>query len=233
MKTLPLPKSQQGYTLLQSLVGMVLSLWVIAASFAAFAWMQNNHQHMQARFALHERLHTGLSLIQQRINRAGAPTLLIDTQSKVSLLSPTLHLQGSDNSLSLMHHTRLTPADCLGHQATTLTWIQDDFIRSSRRELSCKDRLRSNTSYQALVDNIDQIGFLYAEVLPSAEPRMQWRSAATVSNWQAIRGVRSCLQTKRHGSGSLPSSPACTTGVPLQPPALSWQGVSFLRHIPP
>ena len=198
-----LRKPQQGHTLVQSLVGMVLSMWVIMAAFAAFAWVQSNHQHMQARADAQERLHAAMSVLQERVARAGAPALQFDAHNKVSLLSPTLGLQGSDQTLRLTHHSSLSPSDCLGHQASTLPWIQDDFKRSSRNELSCKDIFRSNTSYQALVDNIDQVNFLYAEMLPGAEPRMQWRNAASVSNWQAVRGVQTCLHTKLSGLGAV------------------------------
>jgi hypothetical protein len=135
--------------------------------------------------------------------------------------------------MSLMHHRSLSPSDCQGHQASTLPWIQDEFKRSTRNELSCKDSFRSNTTYQALVDNIDQVGFLYAEVLPGAEPRMQWRNANAVSNWQGVRGVQTCLQTKLPGLGALPASPSCSSGQPLSSPSLSWQGVAFLRHAKP
>ena len=233
LMTPSLRKSQQGHTLVQSLVGMVLSMWVIMAAFAAFSWVQSNHQHMQARTDMQGRLHTALSLLQERVARAGAPALQFDAQNKVSLLSPTHSLQGSDHTLSLMHHSSLSPSDCQGHQASTLPWIQDDFKRSTRNELSCKDSFRSNTSYQALVDNIDQVGFLYAEMLPGAELRMQWRSANSISNWQAVRGVQTCFQTKLAGLGAVPASPSCSSGLPLSPPLLSWRGVAFLRHTKP
>jgi hypothetical protein len=228
-----LRKPQQGHTLVQSLVGMVLSMGVIMAAFAAFAWVQSNHQHMQARADLQERLHTALSVLQERVTRAGAPALQFDAHNKVSLMSPTFSLQGGDHTLSLMHHTNLSPSDCQGHQASTLPWIQDDFKRSTRNELSCKDSFRSNTTYQALVGNIDQVGFLYAEMLPGVEARMQWRSATSVSSWQAVRGVQSCLQTKMAGLGAVPASPSCSSGLPLISPALAWRGVAFLRHAKP
>ena len=118
--TCHLHKSQQGHTLVQSLVGMVLSMWVIMAAFAAFAWVQSNHQHMQARADMQERLHTALSLLQERVARAGAPALQFEVQNKVILLSPTHSLQGGDKTLSLMHHSSLSPSDCQGHQASTL-----------------------------------------------------------------------------------------------------------------
>lgn len=226
-------KPQHGHTLVQSLVGMVLSTWVILAAFAAFAWVQSNHHQMQARADVQERLQTALSVLQERVARAGAPALQFDPQNKVSLYSPTTSLQGSDHTLSLTHNSRLSPSDCQGHQASTLQWIQDDFKRSTRNELSCKDSLRSNTTYQALVDNIDQVGFLYAEMLPGGEPRMQWRMATSVSNWQSVRGVQTCLQTRLTGLGAVPASPSCSNGLPLSPPALAWRGVAFLRHTKP
>ena len=123
-------QKQSGYTLAESLVGMVLSAWVVAAAFAAFAWVQSNHQHMQNMADTHERLHAALALIQARLSRAGAPSLPLDTQGRVSDLSSPAGLQGTDNSLWLNHHSLLTPADCQGHQASSLAWIQDDFKRT-------------------------------------------------------------------------------------------------------
>ena len=231
--TLLLRKPQQGHTLVQSLVGMVLSMWVIMAAFAAFAWVQSNHQHMQSRADVQERLHLTMFVLQERVARAEAPALQFDPQNNVSLVSPTFSLQGSDRTLSLMHHSSLSSSDCQGHQASELLWIQDDFKRSSRNELSCKDSFRGNTTYQALVDNIDQVSFVYAELLPGNEPRMQWRSAGSISNWQAVQGVQTCLQTKLPGLGAVPSSPSCSTGLPLSSPAFAWRGVAFLRHAKP
>ena len=223
---------QQGHTLVQSLVGMVLSAWVLTAAFAAFAWVQNNHLHMQTIAEVHERLHAALALIQMRVSRAGAPALQFDAQGQVSVVPLPASLQGSNSSVSLTHHSSLTPTDCQGHQASALPFIQDDFKRSARYELSCKDTLRSNTNYQALLDNIQQLGFMYAQLLPGAVPQMQWRTANQVSDWQAVRGLQACLQTKQAGA-NLTATPSCNTGLALAPPALAWRGVAHLRHAKP
>lgn len=225
--------AQQGMALVQTLAGMLMSAWVITAAFAAFAWVQNNHQFLQSRAELQERMGWALTLLQERVARAGAPSVQWDAQSKASLLSPSLALQGTDNTLSLTHPTRLTPADCQGHQAATGMWLQDDFKRSSKNELSCKDSLRSNTSYQALVDNISQVGFLYAQALSGSEASMQWRTAATVTDWQAVRGVQVCLQTRIASEYPLKPSQSCSTGQTLGSTALTWRGVAFLRHHQP
>jgi len=227
-----LRQQQRGHTLVQSLVSMVLSVWVLTAAFAAFAWVQSNHQHMQTLADVHERMHAALALIQMRVSRAGAPALQFDAQGRVSGLSVPATLKGSDSSLSLTHHSTLTPSDCQGHQASSLTFIQDDFKRSARYELSCKDSLRSNTSYQALIDNIYQLGFVYAQSLPGAVPQMQWRTANQVSDWQAVRGLQACIQTQYAGA-SPPATRSCNTGLALAPPALAWRGVAHLHLAKP
>lgn len=227
-----LRQPQLGHTLVQSLVGMVLSAWVLTAAFAAFAWVQSNHQHMQTLADVHERLHAALALIQMRVSRAGAPALQFDSQGRVVGLSFPASLKGSDSSLSLTHHSSLTPSDCQGHQASFLPFIQDDFKRSARYELSCKDSLRSNTSYQALLDNIYQMGFVYAQSLPGAVPQMQWRTANQVTDWQAVQGLQIFLQTKYAGA-SPATTQSCNTGLALAAPALAWRGVAHLRHAKP
>jgi len=224
------PMGQQGMALMQALAGMLVSAWVITAAFAAFAWVQNNHLHLQRMADLQGRLDGALTMIQERVAKAGAPTVQWEAQGKASLLSPSAVIQGTDSNLSLTHSSLLTPADCQGHQATTGIWIQDDFKRSSKSELICKDSLRSNTSYQALVDNISQVGFLYAQVLSGPVVQMQWRSAAQVTNWQAVRGVQVCVQTKTLVAYPFNPTPACNTAQMLGTNALAWRGVAFLRH---
>jgi hypothetical protein len=221
---------QQGMALLQALVGMLVSACVVTAAFAAFAWVQNNHLHLQSMADLQDRLNGALTMVQERVAKAGAPSIQWDAQGKASLLSPAAVIQGTDSNLSLTHPSLLTPADCQGHQATTGIWIQDDFKRSTKNELSCKDSLRSNTSYQALVDNISQVGFLYAQVLSGPVVQMQWRSATQVTNWQAVRGVQVCVQTKTSVAYPFKPTQACNTTQMLGTNALAWRGVAFLRH---
>lgn len=224
---------QKGHTLVQSMMGMVLSSWVITAAFTVYAWVNSNHQHLQAIAEMHEQLHTALLLVQERVARAGAPLVQFDAQSKASLLKLSTSLQGSDSNLTLTHHSRLTPSDCQGHQASALDWIQDDFKLSTRNELSCKDKLRSNTSYQALVDDITQVSVLYAQALPGPVPLMQWRTANQVSDWQAIRGVQVCVQTKLAQAITYPSTRPCHSGLASKPPFLAWRGVAYLQHASP
>ena len=224
---------QQGLVLVQALASMLMSAWVITAAFAVFAWVQNNHQHLQSRADLQDRMLWALSMLQERAARAGASTVQWDSQERARLLSPVFAIQGTDNTLSLTHPRSLSTADCQGHQTTAGTWLQDDFKRSSKNELSCKDSLRSNTSYQALVDNITQVGFLYAQALSGPAQHMQWRSAASVTNWQAVRGVQVCLQTTLP-NGHLPKpSQSCSKGQALGLDALAWRSVAFLRHQKP
>ena len=191
-------KQQQGQGLVQCMVGMSLSLLVVMAAFSAFAWIQRGQLMLQTQAETQLRLHTALQLFRERVQRAGAPELSVDAQGMAVLSRLPVTLSGSDTTLQLNQWRSLTPADCQGHEASTLPWLQDDFRRNSQRELSCKDTARSNTTYQALAEQIDDLRLRYAEqtgpagATPAAQ-QLQWRSAAQVSDWQQVRAVGLCI----------------------------------------
>ena len=221
--------SQCGHTLVQTLVGMALSLWVVAGALAAFAALQAGHHQLQTQADAHERLRSSLQLLRERVQRSGAPELVLDSKGKAALAWLPDGLQGSNNGLTLEHARSLTPADCQGHEASDWSWLMDDFMLNTRLELVCKDSWRDNSTYQSLVDGVAAVQFLYAEQLSANPIMMQWRSADQVSDWAAVQGVTSCLQVQETAATPWPSSAPCATGVR----GLAWRGVSVLRHHPP
>jgi hypothetical protein len=145
---------------------------------------------------------------------------------------------GSDTSLQLNHWRSLTPADCLGHEVTTLPWLQDDFRRNSQRELSCKDTARSNSSAQALVEYIEDVRLRYAESsaassIASNLQVMQWRKASQVNDWQKVRAVGLCLQIRPDAIRMAPGSLSCNNPVALKNGAGAWRAVFVLNHARP
>lgn len=219
-------RHQLGHTLVQTLVGMALSMWVISAAMAAFAWVQASHRLLQTHADAQGRLGAGLQSLRQRVQRASAPELVFDSKGKAAYERISNGLQGSDSALTLVHARSLTPADCQGHQASDWIWLADDFMLNTRQELVCKDNWRDNSSYQALVDGVGAVQFLYAQLLPGNSPQLQWLKADEVSNWQAVRGVASCLQVVIAGAAPVASSKPCETSIN----GLSWRGVAALRH---
>ena len=220
---------QSGHTLAQTLVGMALSMLVVCAAFALFAWLQTSHHQLQAQSDAHARLNTALQLFRERIQRGAAPELAFDSKGKAAFSAPPSDLQGSDNSLSVAHVRSLTPADCQGHQASDWLWLMDDFMQNTRQELVCKDSWRDNSNYQALVDGVTGVQFRFAQVLPGDTLLMQWLSAEQVSDWRAVVGVASCVQVQTTGAAPMTVSEPC---VP-QGKGLAWRGVAAMRHNQP
>ena len=215
----PRPQHQSGHTLVQTLVGLALSMWVVCAAFAVFAWVQHSHRQLQIQSDAQLRSSTVMQLLLQRVQRAGAPELVLDSKGKAALLPLPDSLQGTDHSLSLTHAISLTPADCQGHQASSWSWLMDDFMLSPRQELVCKDSWRGDTSYQALVDGVDSLQFRYAQAIPGTTPQLQWLKAEQVRDWNAVLGVAAVVQVK--ASAAEPSA------------SLSWRGVATMRHQSP
>lgn len=220
---------QSGHTLAHTLVGMAVSMLVVAAGFALFAWLQNSHRELHTQADVHGRLNTALNLLRERIQRGAAPELSFDSQGNATWVSLPDALRNSNSTLSVTHSRKLTPADCQGHLASTSLWSIDDFKLSTRQELVCKDSWRSNSSYQALVDGVTALQFRYAQALPGDTGLMQWLNADQVSDWHAVVGVASCVQVQSAGVNLQAASLPCTP----QSKGLAWRGVAAMRHNQP
>ena len=221
-----MPK-QRGHSLVQSLLGLMLSMLVLMAAFTAFAWVQSSHRQLQTQVEVQQRLRTAMQLLRLRVQRAGAPGLAVDGTGKFKFDTLSTALLGTPNSLSLVHWTKLTPADCQGHESSYLSTIEDAFS-FSKQALVCKDTAPEDSVTQELVEGLDGLSLLYAQALPG--PSLQWRTADKVTLWSAVRGVQICLQAKAVGI-VVPSASSCVSS--LKAPGLSWQGVAAFRHFVP
>ena len=221
------PPNQRGHSLVQSLWGLMLSMLVLMAAFAAFGWVQNSHRQLQTQVEVHQRLRAAFGLLRLRVQRAGAPGLTVDGTGKFKFDTLSKALWGTSDSLSLVHWTKLTPADCQGHESTDLSTIEDAFS-FSKQALVCKDTAPEDSLTQELVDGMDGLSLLYAQALPG--PALQWRTADKVTLWSAVRGVQICLQAKAVGI-VVPSASSCVSS--LNSPGLVWRGVAAFRHVAP
>lgn len=229
---------QSGHGLVQCMIGMSLSLLVVMTAFAAFAWIQRSQTMLQTQMDLQQRMHLAIRLVRERAQRAGAPELVTDSQGLASMAYVPVQITGNDTQMQLMQFRSLTPADCQGHQASTLTWLQDDFRRNSSREFTCKDMARSNSTYQALIDQVEDVRFRYAQSISfaGASPlteRMQWRTAAQVTDWHAVSAVQMCLQVRSGAISSGSTSLSCGKSIPLQNGVAAWRSVLQIRHRTP
>jgi Tfp pilus assembly protein PilW len=224
-------KHQQGHSLAQSLLGLLLSMLVVMAAFASFGWVQSSHQQLHAQTDAQQRLKTILQLLRERVQRAGAPELLL-VKGKARIDTLDNALSGTDDTLSLMHPRSITPADCQGHEASSSWWLLDDF-QLSKQALQCKDSWRDDASLQALVDEVRAFNLRYAQALPGNPPLLQWRRAEEVSDWNAVRGVQVCIQAMVANGPPLAASAACSSNSSAATSDLAWRGVAVFRHHTP
>jgi len=226
---------QRGQGLVECMMGMTLSLLVVMSAFSAFAWIQRSQTILQSQMDTHQRMHTAIQGVRDRAQRAGAPELKLDSQGFASLAYLPLTVSGNDSQLQLMQFRSLTPADCQGHQASTQYWLQDDFRKNSSSEFTCKDSARSNSTYQALIEQVDEVRFRYAQTMntpgtPAASQRMQWRTAAQVTDWHAIRAVQWCLQVRTNALTLTTLGLSCNKLTPLKNGAMAWRSVLQFSH---
>jgi hypothetical protein len=85
------------------LLGLMLSMLVLMAAFAAFAWVQSSHRQLQTQVEVQQRLRTAMQLLRLRVQRAGAPGLAVDGTGKFKYDSLSKPLLGTTNSVSLVH----------------------------------------------------------------------------------------------------------------------------------
>ena len=229
---------QRGQGLVQCMVGMTLCLLVVMSAFSAFAWIQRSQTMLQSQMDTHQRMHTAIQGVRDRAQRAGAPELNVDSQGFAFLAYLPLTISGNDTQLQLMQFRSVTPADCQGHQASAQYWLQDDYRRNSASEFTCKDIARSNSTYQALIDQVDEVRFRFAQTIntsgsdPSAQ-RMQWRTAAQVTNWNAVRAVQWCMQVRTNTLTLTTHGLSCNKLTPLKNGAMAWRSVLQLSHASP
>ena len=199
------PNSQCGYTLPELLIGMALSLLVIAAATSAYSTSQNTWAAMAAADAVHANARTALHNIRQQAHMAGGAYLqLTPAASSFSVLASSneepnqaalagVNGNKSIESVTFGHWHALDATDCQGNTRSTHTSVRNDYKLNTSKELSCKDLNLSNSTYQALAEGIEDFQLRYAQANPSAHT-LQWKTANQVSDMTQVLAIEVCLR---------------------------------------
>ena len=201
-----IPPSQRGYTLPELLIGMALSLLVIAAATSAYGNSQQTWKAMAAADAVHANARVALRNIREQALMAGAAYLTsanhMDGLFMVELSPSELEghaalagVNGAKNneSITLGHWRALSSYDCQGNSGSTHTSVRNDYKINANKELSCKDLSPSNSTYQALAEGVEDFQLLYAEVNPQTQT-IQWKTANQVSDMRQVSAIEVCLR---------------------------------------
>ena len=199
------PNPQGGYTLPELLVGMTLSLLVMAATTSAYSTSQNTWAAMAAADAVHANARTALHNIRQQAHMAGGAYLQFATAApSFSVLVSSneepnqaalagVNGNKSIESVTLGHWHAFDATDCQGNTGSTHTSVRNDYKLNSNKELSCKDLNLSNSTYQALAEGVEDFQLRYAQANPSAQT-LQWKTANQVSDMTQVLAIEVCLR---------------------------------------
>jgi type IV pilus assembly protein PilW len=208
------PFDQQGYTLPELLMGMALSLLVIAAATAAYSTSKQTWNAMAAADAVHANARVALRNIREQANLAGASLLTVSSHSASNQanadtsdfnveISPSedvgqTALAGVNGtkyieSLTLGHWHALDGTDCQGNTGSTHTSVRNDYKLNTNKELSCKDLNLTNSTYQALAEGVEDFQLRYAEANYNTQT-IQWKTANQVTDMSQVLAIEVCLR---------------------------------------
>jgi len=198
--------SQRGYTLPELLIGMALSLLVIAAAMSAYGTSIQTWSAMAAADAVHANARVALRNIREQTHMAGAAYLKPNSNSDGKFtveVSSREHMDqaavagvnGTKNveSLTLGHWHALDASDCQGNTGSTHTSVRNDYSLNTNKELSCKDLNLSGSTYQALAEGVEDFQLRYAEANTSTQT-IQWKTANQVTDMSQVLAIEVCLR---------------------------------------
>jgi type IV pilus assembly protein PilW len=196
---------QHGYTLPELLIGLTLSLLVIAAATSAYGTSKQTWNAMAAADAVHANARVALRNIREQAHMAGAAYLQTNNSngnftvdvslSEDATQAPLAGVNGTKyvESLTLGHWHALDAMDCQGNTGSTHTSVRNDYKLNTNKELSCKDLNLTNSTYQALAEGVEDFQLRYAEANPSNQT-LQWKTANQVTDMTQVLAIEVCLR---------------------------------------
>ena len=199
---------QRGYTLPELIIGMALSLLVIAAATTAYGTSKQTWNAMAAADAVHANARVALRNIREQAQMAGATYLKqasnsnsdgdFNVENSTSEDAGQAALAGvngnkSVESVTLGHWHALDAIDCQGNTGSTHTSVRNDYKLNTNKELSCKDLNLTNSTYQALAEGVEDFQLRYAEANPSTQT-LQWKTANQVTDMGQVLAIEVCLR---------------------------------------
>lgn len=198
--------SQGGYTLPELLIGMALSLLVIAAATSAYSTSKQTWNAMAAADAVHANARVALRNIKEQAQMAGGAflkpasnndgTFTVDVSSNEDAGQAALAgVNGTKyvESLTLGHWHALDAIDCQGNTGSTHTSVRNDYKLNTNKELSCKDLNLTNSTYQALAEGVEDFQIRYAEANVNMQT-LQWKTANQVADMTQVLAIEVCLR---------------------------------------
>ena len=198
-------QAQLGFTMTELLIGMALSLLVIAAATAAYGTSKQTWSAMAAADAVHANARIALRNIREQSLAASAAYLKatsnsdgrfsVEVSDNEDLGQAALAgLNGSKyvESLTLGHWHAINDIDCQGNASSTHSTVRNHYKLNTNKELTCKDLNLNNSTYQALAEGVEDFQLRYAEAHPVAQT-VQWKTADQVMAMSHVIAIEVCL----------------------------------------
>ncbi len=198
--------SQGGYTLPELLIGMALSLLVIAAAASAYGTSKQTWNAMAAADAVHANARVAFRNIREQAQMTGGAflkpasnndgTFTVDVSSNEDAAQAALAgVNGTKyvESLTLGHWHALDAIDCQGNTSSTHNIVRNDYKLNTNKELSCKDINLTNSTYQALAEGVEDFQLRYAEANLNTQT-IQWKTAIQVNDMTQVLAIEVCLR---------------------------------------
>jgi len=202
----PPPPWPKGYTLPELVIGMALSLLVVAAATSAYGTSKQTWSAMGAADAVHANARVVFRNIREQALMAGAaylkpasaPDGLFAVDVSPSEETGQAALAGvngtsSVESLTLSHWRALDATDCQGNTGSAHASVRNDYKLNTNQELSCKDLNLTNGTYQALAEGVEDFQMRYAQANVNAQT-IQWKSASQVTDMTQVLAIEVCLR---------------------------------------
>jgi type IV pilus assembly protein PilW len=196
---------QRGFTMVELLIGMALSLLVIAAATTAYGTSKQTWSVMAAADAVHANARIALRNIREQSWAAGAAYLKATSNSDSRFSAEVsgneepgqaaiAGVNGSKyvESLTLGHWHAIDDIDCQGNASSTHSTVSNHYKLNTNKELTCKDLNLNNSTYQALAEGVEDFQLRYAEAHPVAQT-VQWKTANQVTAMSQVIAIEVCL----------------------------------------
>lgn len=212
-----------GFGLVELMLGLALGLTVVWAAQQAY------HAQHQAWLLLQDSLHmlhnanAAFDRMQTSLQSADGASLQAAGNGKVTLQTPPsqdwLLREGNHRSdaLAVSHLSALNAYDCQGNApqpSEPLQRIRDSYQLNDKQELTCKNDLFAEATYQAIAEGVEDVQLLFVErtrgATQSAPEMWQWRRADELSNTAHVAAIEICLRmvSPRNGPASVADLPA-------------------------
>lgn len=193
-----------GISLVELMLGLTIGLGVLLAAGMLYQAQRQSWALMQAMHALHHNANAAFDHMQTSVQSAHAVILESTPLGNVMLGTLPAHdwgmTEGNTRSdgLALSHFSALDRDDCQGNHAESQTHIRDSYQINGKLELTCKDTLRTGSTYQAIAEGVEDFQLRFAERLPSptsgSAPSWQWKNADQINVNTQVRAIEICLR---------------------------------------